>query len=113
MSFLSFLGFGKMVEDGAKVLEFPKPKAVEPVEPLPPPKPRAPEEHYRVGFDTEGRTTLTLLGNYGSSMTLSMNQVACEQLIRMLRATYQDNDDSPDDDPSGGLPVPEEEKKVA
>ena len=110
MSFLSFLGFGKMVEDGAKVLEFPKPKAVEPVQPPAPPKPKAPEEHYRVGFDSEGRTTLTLLTNYGSSMTLSMNRTACEQLIRMLRATYQDDEDTPDDDPDGGLPVPEEQK---
>ncbi len=113
MSFLSFLGFGKMVEDGAKVLEFPKPKAViEPTQPIPP-KPKAPEEHYRVGFDSEGRTTLTLLTSNGASMTLSMNQSACEQLIRMLRATYQDIDDAPDDDPDGGLPLPEDEKKVA
>lgn len=101
-----------MVKDGADVLEFPKPKLVEPVQPIPP-KPKAPEEHYRVGFDSEGRTTLTLLTNYGSSMTLSMNKTACEQLIRMLRSTYQDDDDTPENDPDGGLPLPEEEKKVA
>ena len=114
MSFLSFLGFGKMVEEGAKVLEFPKPVAVPKVDPPAPKIPKA-EEHYRVGFDTEGRTTLTLLTNYGSSMTLSMNQTACEQLIRMLRATYQDNEPEPNptDDPDGGLPVPEEERKAA
>lgn len=103
-----------MVEDGAKVLEFPKPKAVpyiEPPQPIPP-KPKQPEEHYRVGFDSEGRTTLTLMTDTGS-MTLSMNQTACEHLIKMLRATYQDNNDVPDDDPDGGLPVPEEERKVA
>ncbi len=102
-----------MVKDGADVLEFPKPKAVEPVQPPTPPKPKAPEEHYRVGFDSEGRTTLTLLTSNGASMTLSMNQPACEQLIRMLRATYQDDDCTPDDDPDGGLPIPEENKKVA
>lgn len=112
MSFLSFLGFQKMVKDGAKVLEFPKPKAVEPVQPPAPPKPKPPEEHYRVGFDDYGRTTLTLIASYGNSMTLSMTQSSCEQLIKMLRATYT-NGFTPDDDPDGGLPVPEEEKKVA
>ena len=55
------------------------------VKPAPPPKPK---EHYRVGFDDQGMTTLTLIADYGNSMTLSMNQEACEQLIRMLRATY-------------------------
>lgn len=101
-----------MVKDGADVLEFPKPKAVEPVRPPAPPKPKAPEEHYRVGFDTEGRTTLTLIGENGYSMTLSMSQSSCEQMIKMLRATYT-NGFTPDDDPDGGLPLPEEEKKVA
>ena len=113
MSFLSFLGFQKMVQDGADVLEFPKPKLVEPTQPIPP-RPVVPkaEEHYRVGFDTDGRTTLTMLGRDGASMTLSMTQPACEQLIKMLRSTYQD-DFTPDNDPDGGLPLPEEERKVA
>ena len=101
-----------MVEDGAKVLEFPTPKAVPPMPAVVPPKPKQPEEHYRVGFDSEGRTTLTLMADTGS-MTLSMNQTACEQLIRMLRATYQDDDDTPENDPDGGLPLPEEERKAA
>lgn len=49
----------------------------------------SPQEHYRVGFDDSGMTTLTLMcGN--STMTLSMNQEACEQMIRMIRATYKD-----------------------
>lgn len=111
MSFLSFLGFQKMVKDGADVLEFPKPKAVEPVQPPAPPKPKPPEEHYRVGFDDYGRTTLTLMASGGGSMTLSMTQDSCEKLIKMLRATY-DFDHDPDD-PDGGLPLPEEDKKVA
>lgn len=99
-----------MVKDGAEVLEFPKPKAVEPVKPAPPPKPK---EHYRVGFDDQGMTTLTLIADYGNSMTLSMSQASCEQLIKMLRSTYQNNTPDPDDDPDGGLPLPEEIKKVA
>ncbi len=74
----------KSREERAKdynVIEFPKPVAV--------PAPR-PEEHYRVGFTTDGSTTLTLLTSTGTTMTLTMDRNSCEQLIRMLRATYTD-----------------------
>ena len=105
-----------MVEDGAKVLEFPKPKAVPQVEvPRPAPKPE-PKEHYRIGYISEtGMTTLTLMADSGWSSTLSMNKPACEQLIKMIRATYEDEDDTPNPDPDGGLPLPEEveDKKAA
>ena len=47
------------------------------------------KEAYRVGTTDDGWTTLTFL-NSGSSMTLSMNRDACEKLIRMLRATYDE-----------------------
>ena len=53
------------------------------------PEPR-PEEHYRVGFTTDGDTTLTLMSPGGSTLTLTMDRDSCEQLIRMLRATYTD-----------------------
>lgn len=56
------------------------------VKPVEPPKA---QEHYRVGFDSDGMTTLTLIAGAGNSMTMSMSQESCEQLIRMLRATYQ------------------------
>ena len=50
------------------------------------------KENYRVGCTDDGITTLTLMSTdrYGcnTSMTLSMTQTSCEQLIRMLRATY-------------------------
>ncbi len=109
MSFLSFLGFGKLVEDGTKVLEFPKPKAVAPVPPVQKPKPQ-PKEHYRVGYVSEtSMTTLTIMSNDGwGSITLSMNKEACEQMIRMLRATYNDSFT-----PDGELPVEDSEAKVA
>jgi hypothetical protein len=83
MNFLEWLGFKKVMEDTEpkNVVKLP----VDYVKPAPPPKPK---EHYRVGFDDQGMTTLTLIADYGNSMTLSMNQEACEQLIRMLRATY-------------------------
>lgn len=65
------------------VIDFPKPVAV--------PEP-APEEHYRVGFTSDGGTTLTLLTSGGASMTLTMDRVGCEQMIKMLRATYTDEE---------------------
>jgi hypothetical protein len=45
-------------------------------------------EYYRVGVTDTGSTTLTLIGENGLSMTLTMTQYSCEQLIRMLRSTY-------------------------
>jgi hypothetical protein len=83
MNFLEWLGLKKVMEDTEpkNVVKLP----VDYVKPAPPPKPK---EHYRVGFDDQGMTTLTLIADYGNSMTLTMSQEACEQLIRMLRATY-------------------------
>ena len=51
-------------------------------------EPEEPNEYFRVGATTDGRTTLTFIGDNGANMTLTMNQEACEQMIRMLRATY-------------------------
>jgi hypothetical protein len=46
-------------------------------------------EFYRVGRTEDGCTTLTMIdsGGYGS-LTLTMNREACEQMIRMLEATF-------------------------
>ena len=51
--------------------------------------PKKDREFYRVGRTEEGRTTLTMIdsGGYGS-LTLTMNREACEQMIRMLEATF-------------------------
>ena len=64
---------------------------------LPEPKqiPKMPEindkEYYRVGVTNNGETTLTLLGsNGGFNMTMTMNQAACEQLIRLLQSTFKE-----------------------
>lgn len=48
----------------------------------------SPDELFRVGATRYGDTTLTILGNGGMSVTLTLNQTSCEQMIRMLRATY-------------------------
>ncbi len=52
-----------------------------------------PKEHYRVGATTDGGTTLTLMGDNGNSMTLTMTREYCEQLIRMLESTFTEDDD--------------------
>jgi hypothetical protein len=62
-------------------------RAVQPI-PIPESSPEPARQYYRVGFTSDGSTTLTLIGNNGSSMTLTMNREACEHLIRMLEATY-------------------------
>ena len=67
------------------VVPFPEPKLT----PVPEPEP---EEHYRVGFTTDNKTTLTLISPGGGTMTLTMNRDSCEQLIRMLKATYLDEE---------------------
>lgn len=57
-------------------------------EPVKAPK-KEQKEYYRVGRTDDGMTTLTMITDSGySSMTLTMNKTECEQLIRMLRATY-------------------------
>ena len=72
---------------------FSLPDVSRPARPAPPPMPPAKqEEHYRVGVTSDGRTTLTFLGSSGATMTLTMGRDACEQLIRMLRATYPDEE---------------------
>jgi len=84
MNFLEFLGFKKVMDDlePKNVVKLP----VDYVKPVPEPKPR---EHYRVGFNDQGMTTLTFISDNGHSMTLSMTPDACEQMIRMLRSTYE------------------------
>lgn len=57
------------------------------------PKTKPQTEFFRIGATTDGMTTLTIMSSDGYSSTLSLNRQACEQLIRMLRATYEDDTD--------------------
>ena len=52
------------------------------------PKTEPQNEHFRVGYTTDGYVTLTLMATNGYSQTMSMSPTACERLIRMLRAAY-------------------------
>jgi hypothetical protein len=62
-------------------------------------KPKKHKEFYRVGRTDDGYTTLTMLDSSGyGSMTLTMNREACEQMIRMLEATFsleEENEPNP------------------
>lgn len=89
MNFLEFLGLKKVMDDtdSKNVVKLP----VDYVKPIPISKPK---EHYRVGVTTDGCTTLTLMGDNGNSMTLTMTREYCEQLIRMLESTFEDDDES-------------------
>ena len=50
------------------------------------------KEFYRVGRTDDGYTTLTMIDRSGyGSLTLTMNQEACEQMIRMLKATLPED----------------------
>ena len=84
MKFLEFLGLKKAMEDTD-----PKNVVKLPTDYIRPAEPPKPKEYYRVGVTTDGQTTLTMLMDGGMTTTLTMNQSACEQLIRMLRSTYQ------------------------
>lgn len=82
MNFLEFLGLKKVMDDTdtKNAIKLP----VDYVTPVQEPES---EEHFRVGTTTDGGTTLTLMSSR-NSMTLTMTPEYCEKLIRMLRATY-------------------------
>jgi hypothetical protein len=111
MSFLSFLGFGKMVKDGADVLEFPKPKAVPYVDP-PKPKEEPAKIFYRLGLTDNNRVAFSM-----GHMEITMNHEGCQQMIDQLKffQSQLQDEGGPTDDPDGGLPLPEEveNKKAA
>jgi hypothetical protein len=78
-----FEWFTKKDQATSNVVPFPKPELA------PDPEPK---EYYRVGSTVDGNTTLTLMSLGGMSLTMTMNRDSCEQLIRMLRATYTDEE---------------------
>lgn len=66
--------------------------AVPETKPVSVPTPKS-KEYYRVGRTDDGKTTLTMMSGDGyGSMTLTMNREACEQMIRMLEATFIDEE---------------------
>jgi hypothetical protein len=81
----------ELIEQANETYNLPQPQYI----PAPMPKVKAPmpksaKDYFRVGAPGNGMTTLTLTDDGGFSMTLSLTKTGCEQLIRMLRATYID-----------------------
>lgn len=80
-------------KEPSNIVPFPVPKYGEKDPPM---VKTEPKEHYRVGFTDDGMTTLTFMSG-SSTMTLSMNRGACEQLIKMLRSTYSETSKEQDE----------------
>jgi hypothetical protein len=114
MSFLTFLGFKKMVDDGAEVLEFPKPKAVPKVPEAK--QPETPKEEVSTVYYWLGLTDTNRVSFNMPYREITMSKQGVQQMIDQL-AFYQsqlyDEDGTPGDDPDGGEPVPVPEQKAA
>jgi hypothetical protein len=116
MSFLTFLGFKKMVDDGAEVLKFPELKSVPPVPEVKQPKPtkeKDPVTFYRLGLTDNNRVSF-----YMGYNEITMSRAGCQQMIDQLKffqSQLDDEDDIDPEDPDGGEhePVPVPEKKAA
>lgn len=68
------------IEQSKEVYEMPQKKTTTPKDEK--------QEYYRIGARPDGMTTITMLDHGGFSMTLTLNKAGCEQMIRMIRATY-------------------------
>jgi hypothetical protein len=77
-----------LVKDAEELYDMPLPQSQTPVD----------GEHFRVGATRFGETTLTLMTPDGMSMTATMNQTACEKLIRMIQATFTEELTQGEDD---------------
>jgi hypothetical protein len=76
------------IKDAKELYDMPLPQSQTPVD----------GEHFRVGATRFGETTLTLMTPDGMSMTATMNQTACEKLIRMIQATFTEELTQGEDD---------------
>lgn len=63
---------------------------------VPPIDTRKKKPHYTVGTNDFGDTVLTMHGDYGGQMSLTMNPAATVQLIKMLEASLPDVDEDDD-----------------
>jgi hypothetical protein len=76
------------IKDAKELYDMPLPQSQTPVD----------GEHFRVGSTRYGDTTLTIIAEGGTSLTLTMNQTACEKLIRMLQSTFTEEEPTEGDD---------------
>lgn len=67
---------------------------VPPMPTVEPPKPKEDKCFYTVGTTQSGKTVLRMCDESGySSLSLTMNEAATRQMIRMLEATLTEEDD--------------------
>ncbi len=78
----------ELIEQANETYKLPQPQDIPSMPKVKTPKPESAKDYFRVGVRGDGMTTLTLADDGGFSMTLSLNKTSCEQLIRMIRATY-------------------------
>lgn len=55
---------------------------------------RRKEPHYTIGTNDFGNTVLKMHGDGGYTLTLTMNEAATLQMIRMLEASLPENDNA-------------------
>lgn len=100
------------LDEASNVYSLPKPKAVPPMPEVTPPE-KEPEAKifYRLGLTDNNRLAFNMGYN-----EITMNKAGIQQMIDQLeffKSQLYDEDDSPNDDPDGGLPVPVPEQKAA
>ena len=82
----------ELIEQANETYGLPEPVKVPT---MPETKKKINQEYYRVGYNSVDHVTrLIIKKDNGFSMTLSLNKSACEQMIRMIRATYDDGTES-------------------
>lgn len=58
-----------------------------------PPQPKEQTEFFRVGITKDGQSTLTLIGDNNYTMTITLCKEDCQQMIRMLKSTMEDDNE--------------------
>ena len=102
------------MDEASNIYNLPKPKLVEPTQPIPP-KPEPKEEpaktFYRLGLTDNNRISFQM--GYSE---ITMNHAGCQQLIDQLeffQSQLYDEDGDGGPDGGGGEPVPVPEQKAA
>lgn len=57
------------------------------------PNPKDQTEFFRVGITQDGYSTLTLIDNNGYTMTITLSKEDCQQMIRMLKSTMEEENE--------------------
>lgn len=101
------------LDEVSNVYNLPKPKLVPAIPEVEPPKKEDPAKiFYRLGLTDNNRVAFSM-----GYTEITMNRAGCQQMIDQLEFFMGQLYDEvgPDDDPDGGLPIPEEqvEKKAA